>query len=85
MRGILLLIPPAVAIAVLVIAIKKGFNKQAFMVSAGITMVINMFTIHNATWYGLMCTLTVPLAGIYVLICLFLSVMERRGDKDGDK
>lgn len=84
MRGILLLIPPAAAIIVLVIAIKSGFNKQVFMVSAGITMVINMFTIHTATWYSLICTLTIPLAAIYVVLALILSLIERRkGDPGG--
>ncbi len=73
------LLPPIVAITVLVVAIKKGFNKQAFVVSAGVTMLISMFTMHNATWYGFICTLTIPLAGIYVAICLGLSIKERRG------
>lgn len=80
--GAILLVPPLAAIIVLIVAIKNGFNKQAFFVSAGITMLINMFTMHNATWYGFLCTLTIPLAGIYVLICLALSIKERRGGKE---
>lgn len=82
MSYILFFLPPVVAVAVLLVAIKNGFNKQAFMVSAGITMVINMFAMHKLTWYGLLCTLTIPLAAIYVLICLWLSVKERRGDRE---
>lgn len=76
--GVLLLLPPAAAVIILIVAIKKGFNKQAFFVSAGVTMLINMFTMHDATWYGFLCTLTIPLAGIYVMICLGLSIKERR-------
>lgn len=73
-----MLLPPAAAVIILIVAIKKGFNKQAFFVSAGVTMLINMFTMHDATWYGFLCTLTIPLAGIYVMICLGLSIKERR-------
>lgn len=82
MQYLLLFLPPAAAVAVLVIALRKGFNKQAFFVSAGITMVINMFAVHRLTIYGLICTLTLPLAGIYVAICLVLSVLERRSGKE---
>lgn len=80
MSYILLFLPPVVAVAVLLVAIKNGFNKQAFMVSAGITMVINMFALSRLTLYGLLCTLTIPLAAIYVLLCLWLSIRERRGE-----
>ena len=65
MSYIVFFLPPVVAVIVLLVAIKNGFNKQAFMVSAGITMVINMFAMHKLTWYGLLCTLTVPLAAAY--------------------
>ncbi|SCJ82569.1 Uncharacterised protein [uncultured Eubacterium sp.] len=82
MSYIIFFLPPVAAMIVLLIAIKNGFNKQAFVVSAGITMVINMFAIHKLTWYGLICTLTVPLAAIYVLICLWLSIRERRSDRE---
>lgn len=82
MSYIIFFLPPAVAVIVLLIAIKNGFNKQAFMVAAGITMVINMFAIQRLTLYGLLCTLTVPLAAIYVLICLWLSIRERREDRE---
>ncbi len=74
-------LPPFLAIAVLVTAIINGFNKQAFFVAAGITMVINMFAMHYLTLYGFLCTLTIPLAGIYVAICLVLSIRERRDNK----
>lgn len=70
---------PLLALIVLLIAIKNGFNKSAFIVSLGATMVINMFALHHLTWYGFLCTLTVPLAGLYVVICLALSIQERRG------
>lgn len=79
--AVFFLIPPIAAIIVLIVAIKNGFNKQAFFVAAGITMLINMFTMHDATWYGFLCTLTIPLAGIYVLICLVLSIREHRGGR----
>lgn len=82
MSYILLFLPPAAAVIVLLAAMKSGFNKQAFMVSAGITMVFNMFMLHKLTLYGLLCTLTVPLAAIYVLLCLWLSIRERRGDRE---
>lgn len=82
MSYIVFFLPPVVAVIVLIIAVKNGFNKQAFMVSVGITMVINMFALNKLTWYGLLCTLTVPLAAIYVLICLWLSIKERRNDRE---
>lgn len=82
MSYILFFLPPAAAVIVLIAALKSGFNKQAFLVSAGITMVINMFAIHSLSWYGLLCTLTLPLAGIYVAICLVLSLREHRGGKE---
>lgn len=78
MSYIVFFLPPLVAVIVLLVAMKNGFNKQAFMVSAGITMVINMFGLYKLTWYGLICTVTVPLAAVYVLICLWLSIKERR-------
>lgn len=78
MAYVLMFLPPVAAIIILIVAIKKGFNKEAFFVSAGITMVINMFALNKLTIYGLLCTLTIPLSAIYVIICLFLSLREHR-------
>ncbi|TDP48637.1 hypothetical protein [Aminicella lysinilytica] len=75
---ILMIIPPLAAIAALVAAVKKGFNKEAMIVAAVITMAINMFAIHKVTMYGLLCTVTIPLALAYVLICLALSIKENK-------
>jgi len=78
MGYVLFFLPPALALIAFIAAIKRGFNKAAFFVSAGITMIINMFAIHSLTWYGLICTLTIPFAGIYIVICLVLSIQEHR-------
>lgn len=78
MTYFLIFLPPVAAVAVLLVALKKGFNKQAFVVAAGIAMVIAMFAMHKLTLYGLICVLTIPLAVIYVAICLVLSLLERR-------
>ena len=78
MGYLLFFLPPALVLIVFIAAMKHGFNKAAFFVSVGITMIINMFAIHHLTWYGLLCTLTIPLAGIYVVICLVLSIQEHR-------
>lgn len=78
MSYILFLLPPVVSIIVLIIAIKKGFNKSALYISIGITMLINMFAMHHLTLYGFLCTLTIPLTVIYLIICFFLSISERR-------
>lgn len=78
MQYIILATPIIVALAALAFAMKQGFNKQAFFVAAGITMIINMFTIHHVTLFGFLCTLIIPLAAIYIGICLFLSIRERR-------
>ena len=77
----LLFLPPFLAIAVLVAALKNGFHKGAFFVSAGVTMVIAMFLMDKVSLYGLLCIITIPLATIYVVICLVLSLLERRRDK----
>lgn len=82
MKYYLMLLLPIIAIIILIVAIRKGFSKQAFFVAAGITMVINMFAIHYVTWYGLLCTITIPFAAIYVLICLFISIKTHRNNKD---
>lgn len=78
MREFFIFLAPIVAIAVLVIEFKKGFNKQALIVSAGITMVINMLLMERLSLYGFLFFLTVPLALIYIAICLILSVLERK-------
>jgi hypothetical protein len=67
---------PVVSVLVVIIAIKKDFQKPVFFVSVGVTMVIDMFLMKylSLTMYGFICILTVPLAVIYVLICLFLSI-----------
>lgn len=78
MREFFIFLAPVAAIIVLLVALKKGFNKSAFIVSAGITMVINMLLMEKLSIYGFICCLTIPLAVIYVLICLALSIMERR-------
>ena len=70
----------------LIDALKKGFDRTAFYISAAVAIVIAMFMMkHNATWYGLMLALTVPLAVSYLSICLFLSWQEDRQRKRKQK
>lgn len=78
MREFFIFLAPVAAVIVLLIALKKGFNRQAFIVSAGITMVINMLLMERLSMYGFIFFLTVPLAVIYVVICLVLSLVENK-------
>ncbi len=78
MREFFIFLAPVAAVIVLLIALKKGFNRQAFIVSAGITMVINMLLMERLSMYGFIFFLTVPLAVIYVVICLVLSLVEKK-------
>ncbi len=82
MQLFFMLLPIAASIIILLYALKKGFDKTAFFLSAAIAMVIAMFMMkHNATWYGILLALTVPLAVSYLIICLFLSLQEDRAMK----
>lgn len=78
MREFFIFLAPVAAVIVLLIALKKGFNRQAFIVSAGITMVINMLLMERLSMYGFIFFLTVPLAVIYVVICLVLCLVEKK-------
>lgn len=75
--------PIIVSVAVLLYALKNGFNKVALYISAAVSMVIAMFIMRNScTWYALVTALTVPLALCYVLICLGITLLESRRIKD---
>ncbi len=81
MITIIALSPIIASVAVLVYALRHGFNKTALYASAGLAMVITMFAMkYSGTWYSFLMGLTVPFAVAYVLICLYLSVKE---DRDG--
>ena len=74
MQLFFMFLPIVASVVILLYALKKGFDKTAFFISAAIAMVVAMFMMkHNATWYGLMLALTVPLAVSYLIIWLFLS------------
>ena len=63
MQLFFMFLPIVASVVILLYTLKKGFDKTAFFLSAAIAMVIAMFMMkHNATWYGLMLALTVPLA-----------------------
>ena len=82
MQLFFMFLPIVASVVILLYTLKKGFDKKAFFLSAAIAMVIAMFMMkHNATWYGLMLALTVPLAVSYLVICLFLSLQEDRAMK----
>ena len=77
MQLFFMFLPIVASVVILLYALKKGFD-----ISAAIAMVVAMFMMkHNATWYGLMLALTVPLAVSYLIICLFLSWQEDRAMK----
>ena len=82
MQLFFMLLPIVASLIILIYALKKGFDRTAFYISAATAMVIAMFMMkHNATWYGLLLALTVPLAVSYLVICLFLSWQEDRRRK----
>ena len=82
MQLFFMLLPIVASLLILLYALKKGFDKTAFFLSAAIAMVIAMFMMEqNATWYGILLALTVPLAVSYLIICLFLSLREDRAMK----
>ena len=63
MQLFFMFLPIVASLIILIYALKKGFDRTAFYISAAVAMVIAMFMMkHNATWYGLMLALTVPLA-----------------------
>ena len=77
MQLFFMLLPIVASLIILIYALKT-----AFYISAATAMVIAMFMMkHNATWYGLLLALTVPLAVSYLVICLFLSWQEDRRRK----
>ena len=79
MTAIISLSPIIISVIVLIYALRRSFNKRALIVSAAITMVVEMMMMkNNDTWYVFLFSLTVPLAVSYVAICLVLSIMERR-------
>lgn len=79
MTAIISLSPIIISVIVLIYALRRSFNKRALVVSAAITMVVEMLMMkNNDTWYVFLFSLTVPLAVSYVAICLVLSIMERR-------
>lgn len=82
MQLFFMFLPIVASLIILIYALKKGFDRTAFYISAAVAMVIAMFMMkHNATWHGLMLALTVPLAVSYLSICLFLSWQEDRQRK----
>ena len=82
MQLFFMFLPIVASVIILLYALSKGFDRTAFYVSAAAAMVIAMFMMkHNATWYGVMLALTVPLATSYLVICLFLSWHEDRQRK----
>ena len=82
MQLFFMFLPIVASLIILIYALKKGFDRTAFYISAAVAMVIAMFMMkHNATGYGLMLALTVPLAVSYLGICLFLSWQEDRQRK----
>ena len=82
MQLFFMFLPIVASVVIVLYALKKGFDKTAYFISAAIAMVVAMFMMkHNATWYGLMLALTVPLAVSYLIICLFLSWQEDRAMK----
>ena len=82
MQLFFMFLPIVASLIILIYALKKGFDRTAFYISAAVAMVIAMFMMkHDATWYGLMLALTVPLAVSYLSICLFLSWQEDRQRK----
>ena len=82
MQLFFMFLPIVASLIILIYALKKGFDRTAFYISAAVAMVIAMFMMkHNATWYGLLLALTVPLAVSYLIICLFLSWQEDRRRK----
>lgn len=71
--------PIIISVIVLIYALRRSFNKRALIVSAALTMITEMMMMkNNNSWYVLLFSLTVPLAISYVVICLVLSIMERR-------
>ena len=79
MQIFFMFLPIIGSLIIFLYAIKKGFDKTAFFISASIAMVVAMFMMKNdATWYGIMLALTVPLAVSYLVICLILSIKEDR-------
>lgn len=79
MQIFFMLLPIIGSVIILLFALIKGFDKTALALSASIAMVIAMFMLKNdASWYGIMMALTVPLAFSYLVICLFLSLREDR-------
>ena len=85
MNYFIMALPPVAAIIIFLIALKNGIHKQALIVTVGITMVVTMFTMKYLSWYGVICIGAGALALIYVVICLVLSIVERRDDKEGDR
>ena len=81
---LIMLAPIIVSVGVLIFALRKGFNKTALIISASVAMVAEMMIMkYNNSWYAFLFALTVPLAACYVVICLYLSVMENRmNDKE---
>lgn len=79
---IIYLAPIIVSIVALIVDFKKGINKKALIVSAMFAMVAEMFAMKYiaGTWYILVFSLIVPLAVVYTLICLYLSLKERKKD-----
>ena len=82
MQLFFMFLPIVASLIILIYALKKGFDRTAFYISAAVVSVIAMFMMkHNATCYGLMLALSVPLSVSYLSICLFLSLQEDRQRK----
>ena len=63
MQLFFMFLPIVASLIILIYALKKGFDRTAFYISAAVAMVIAMFMMkHSAPWDGLMVALTVPLA-----------------------
>jgi hypothetical protein len=81
---LIMISPIVVSVAVLIYALRKGFNKTALVISAAVAMVSEMLVVRyiSDSWYAFLFSLTVPLAVTYVLICLYLSIKANKESGD---
>lgn len=78
--------PIVISIIALIIDLRRGFNKRALVLSAMMTMMIEMLTMRyiSNTWYAFIFSIFVPMAVIYTAFSLYISIRTGKEKKEDE-